>query len=136
MIMGIGGLAAAGAMAAPGVGPSLLKAVGDKRKQPGSKNVSLPHADALEWARHVGSTFLVRSEMGPLHLTLEAVKTLPSGGARPESLKRKTAFAAHFVSKNGALPAGDLVYRVMHPAKGEFDIYFSPAAKGMLAIFN
>jgi hypothetical protein len=137
LLIGIGGCVAAGAVAAPGVGTSLVKAgTGGGETGGGSTNVSLAHADYAEWRRHIGSTFLVRSELGPLQMVLARVKALPVAGSRPNELKRKAAFSAHFVSKNGQLPAGDFIYRVMHPAKGELDIYFGPVAQDMSAIFN
>ena len=137
MLVAIGGCAAAGAIAAPGVGTSLVKALtGGEKKDLGPSSASLANAGHAEWRRHVGSTFLVRSELGPLYLELAAVKMLPSAGKRPSDLKRNTAFSAHFISKNGQLPAGDLIYRVIHRAKGELDIYFSPAARHMVAVFN
>jgi hypothetical protein len=136
LLVGLGGLAAAGAIAAPGVGTSIVNAVSADGNDAGAGNVPLAHADAAEWRRHVGSTFLVRSESGPIYMELAAVKTFPSRGDRPDELKRQTAFSTHFVSKGAQAAAGNLIYRVMHPEKGELDIYFSAAGEGMLAVFN
>jgi hypothetical protein len=134
-----GGLAAATAaivakplarIIAPRHGSTLVRA----RVQP----LSLASAGYDDWLAQVGSTFAI----GPgVRIALTGVRSLASGGARPASLGRGTAFLAVFDPIGGATLAGDLIYIAIHPTLGAVTIFLSaspdPATPArMLAVFN
>lgn len=131
-------LVGAGAIAVP----ALRAALGDGGETQDSAGtwwtpaqLVLSRAGFDEWGRQVGTAFVIRTETGSLSATLTAVKPLNSEGDRPDAVSRDRAFALVFNAGRSAAK-GDRIYPVQHPTHGDLNIYFSPSAGGLLAVFN
>ena len=96
--------------------------------------VNLATAGSSDWSAQVGSVFALTGEHGVLTAKLAAVTMFPAVGVRPRGL-RDRAFKLEFNLVSGALPAGDRIYSVSHPA-GPLQMYFSATDKKLLAVFN
>jgi hypothetical protein len=141
MILALGGaFAAAGVLiAAPFKNPI----IGNVRRlaafTAGNRGrVSLGDAGYDEWVQQVGSVFTIA---GGTRLQLAGVRPLASGGSRPASLGRNSAFLAVFDAIGGATVAGDLIYGASHPQYGAMMIFLTASSDPrtparMFALFN
>ena len=126
--------AAAGAIAAPALQLSWTR-------RPGTRGswwdgaAPLHRAGIGQWNREVGSEFAVEAEGGTVSVRLAEVQPLNSAGRKPGELGRDRAFAAVFEA-DGPLPAGNRIYKVNHPEHGQMDVFFSPSAERMTAVFG
>lgn len=105
------------------------------------RDIKLATAGQNDWAREVGTRFLVDTEAGVSQLALVAVEPLPSLGKRPKGVARTKAFVAKFEAVAGALPSGDRTYSVRNPKFKTMDVYFSEAFQNgghtsLQAVFN
>ncbi len=67
---------------------------------------------------------------------LASIEPLKAAGQRPVGLKRSEGFVARFEADQDALPQGDRIYAIHHEDYGAADIYFSPSADRLVAVFN
>ena len=102
----------------------------------GRTMLSLADGTMAEWQAQVGSTFAVG---GGTTLRLAGVRAMNSGGERPMSVTRRSAFAAYFDVLGGQSLPGELIYTASHPQYGPLQIFLSEsgsAPRRMLAVFN
>lgn len=131
----IGGVVAAGALAAPFRRP-FARPESTGRSWWRAPTVSLSKGSFFDWSRQRGSMFTVMGETGAVAVRLAEVTAMGSEGRRAARLGRDRAFAVHFEAVGGQLPAGDRVYTVRSARQGPMNIYFSPTAQTMVAIFG
>ena len=78
-----------------------------------------------EFAKHVGSTFIIKLEPNSLGLQLESVKTYAGNEGEQQGLER---FSIYFTgSGQWFLPQG--TYLLHHEIMGEFPLFLVPIAK-------
>jgi hypothetical protein len=137
LLAGLGfGVAAVGAIAAPALQLSWTRKPGASGSWWDRQFTSLANAGVDEWTRQVGSEFALAGGVAKL----AEVTALRSPGRRPAGL-RDSAFVAVFESAGPALPPGDRILDVSHPAGGEMQVYFSACADAcggrlLQAVFN
>jgi hypothetical protein len=127
LIVGIGGTAAAGALAVSTAGQKQVQAFKQLlwKNRPGRHNVRLSTANVDDWAVQVGTKF--RSSTGHT-LKLADVRQFDHQGKRPSGL-RDRPFVAGFEVIEGAGPMPDqLLLRVDHREGGTFDLFLTAAA--------
>ena len=97
--------------------------------------------DVRDFADEVGAIFKTSLADGAsVNLKLAEIKALPSRGARPLALPRRSAFVAVFDTPEG-MPHEERIYNVRHPRLGKLDLLMQPVvddtgAKRLEAVFN
>lgn len=140
----LGGLLAGGAAAAAYAAPGLSLNWSSSARRSGrswwaKSAVPLARAGIDDWGAQVGTLFDVAGETGNAALKLVAVLPLHSGGRRPASLGRDSAFTAVFETVSGAMLEGSRTYSARHEKSGALSIFITPrpGSEGRLeAVFN
>jgi hypothetical protein len=102
----------------------------------GRSMLSLADGTMAEWQEQVGATFAVG---GGTAMRLAGVRAMNSGGERPMSVTRRSAFVAFFDVLGGQTLPGELIYTASHSQYGPMQLYLSEASGApgrMLAVFN
>ena len=135
VLLGLGGTAAAGTVAAQSGGAEFFEQL-LRPTNGGRRGVALATAGYDDWAAHVGTFFTAHT--GHV-LELSDVQRFRTVGERPAAL-RDSAFVARFDSVSGGALKGSAIYRVNHPDGGTFDVFLTsgPPDKPLrlLAVFN
>ena len=118
----------------------LLSACPAPAPTPPDPILGLDEITAAHFARHIGTTFTIDRESGPVKAELIEVAVLKFSGERPAEVKREHAFVA-VLESDQAIDLDHDTHGILHDELGDIDLFLVPVPRAggdhtIEAIFN